>query len=108
MLKHITLEQLQGLNSGEKFWASFSPTSPAYEYEMVEDVRSYVTYRSHLVTGSWQGELGCPSRGHAKEEVWEKVTDRVCPGCHHLVVNHPECKQFSWLVVLCEGVHKKL
>lgn len=102
MLQHISLEQLQGLKNGEKFYASFSPTSPAYEYEMVEDVRSYVTYRSHLVTGSWQGNKGCPVVCRA---VGVKGEDGICPGCHHRVGNHPNCEQHEGLKVLCRGIH---
>lgn len=102
MLQHISLEQLQGLNSGEKFWASFSPTSPAYEYEMVEDVRSYVTYRSHLVTGSWQGELGCGGVCMGRDTL---SPNEICEECHHRVGNHPKCEQRSYLVVICGGKH---
>ncbi len=106
-LYHISLDELQNLPDGANFYASFSPTSAAFKYVMGPELRDYVIHRSHFVNGSWAGDLTC-SGLHNLDNIEQSEPHSVCPNCHHLNENHPQCQSFSWLTVLCGGRHVKL
>lgn len=104
-LHHISLEVLQGLPDGEEFFATFSPTSVAHRYEMVDELRKHVNHRAHEVHGAWQGDRGCTGSHNFEGGAFKLSANEICPNCHHRAGNHPECELFSWITVLCGGQH---
>lgn len=105
-IRHITLEELQSLPDGQDFYAAFGPAAPAHDYVMGPELRSHVTYRAHLVFGAWAG--ACTHEAGEYVDFVRTDSDVICGGCHHRHGNHPVCKTFSWLNVLCGGKHVKL
>lgn len=107
-LSHISLEELQTLPLDTPFFACFSTEAQAHPYVMLPEIRNFVTYRAHNVHGVWTGDRGCEAHPLLCGNFTLEDPNKVCPGCHHLQRNHPECNTFGWLTVLCEGQHVKL
>lgn len=106
-ISHLTLDRLQRLPDGSEFFACFTSYAPSHLYVMSPELRDFVTHRAHLVFGSFEGDRSCgPACGDFSQDRGHR--DEVCPSCHHLNRNHPECGQFSWMTVLCGNVHLRL